>query len=145
MNNPVENGPKDFPDTEPMGLPEEGHSFAETVPQSLANVRKAPSLDELSLAPVVVTLYEVMGLVRQGDRVCPQPSRWLEFFRVLQEAAPGGGRPPEPLVGSAWASTPPLAKRMCFQQQLEWAEGRNALQPAYEFLKSLRDSDWYVA
>lgn len=147
MNNPIGNGPKDFPDTEPMGLPgapAEDPAFAETAPQPLANVRAPRSLDQLSLAPIEVTLYEVMGLVRQGNRVCPQPSRWLEFYRVIQEAAPGGGHPPEPLVGSAWAATPPLAKRMCFQQQLEWADGRNALQAAYDYLKSLRDSDWYV-
>lgn len=137
--------PKDFPETEPLPLPGDDASFADTAPQPLADVRRPLTLDDLSLAPVEVSLYEVMGLVRHGNRICPQPSRWLEFYHLLQEAAAGGGRPPEPLVGSAWAATPPLAKRMCFQQQLEWADGRNVLQPAYDFLKALRDSDWFVA
>jgi len=127
MNQKLANGPKDFPDTEPM------------MPDTPA------ALDQLSLAPVEATLYDVTALLRHGDRICPQPSRWLEFYRVLQEAAPGTERPPEPLVGSTWASSPPVAKRTCFQQQIEWADTHKVLQPAYDFLKSLRDSDWYVA
>jgi hypothetical protein len=137
---------KDFPDTEP--LPQSPSSYADTEPAPLADAPKpkAPlSLDSLSLAPLEVSLYEAMALTRKDNRICPQPSRWLEFYRLLQEGAPGAPRPPEPLVGSAWASTPPLAKRMCFQEQMEWADKHKVLQPAYEFLKALRDSDWYIA
>ena len=143
MNKPTPGRPLDFPDTEP--LPHDPSAYAETQPQPLPEAKPALSLDNLSLAPVEVSLYEVMGLASKNNRVCPQPSRWLEFYRLLQDNAPGAGRPPEPLVGSAWASTPPLAKRMCFQQQLEWADTNKALQPAFEFLKELRESDWYAA
>jgi hypothetical protein len=48
-------------------------------------------------------------------------------------------------VGSAWASTSPLAKRMAFNEQLEWADRNRCLTPIHEYLKTLRDADWYVA
>jgi hypothetical protein len=145
MKKPTPGRHQDFPDTEPLPR-EEAASYEDTQPQPLGEVRKpALSLDTLSLAPVEVSLYEAMALARRNNRVCPQPSRWLELYRVLQDSAPGAPRPPEPLVGSAWASTPPLAKRMSFEQQLEWADKNKALQAAYEFLQGLRDNDWYEA
>jgi hypothetical protein len=156
MTKPLWGRPKDFPDTEPMSTlprvpPGEEGLYAETQPlplMPLAAPAPAPRAfsDGLSLAPIEATLYEVLGVARKDNRVCPQPSRWLEFYRVLQDAV-GLGRPlpAQPLVGSAWASTPPLAKRMAFHEQLEWADKNGCLQPAYEYLKSLRDADWYGA
>lgn len=142
---------KDFPDTEPastlpMVPPGEEAAYAETQPSPLVSVRPAPdSFGELELAPIEVSLYEVMALARKDNRVCPQPSRWSEFYRLLQDHAAGAALPAEPLIGSAWASTPPLAKRMCFHEQIEWAERQRCLQAAYDHLKALRESDWYVA
>jgi hypothetical protein len=144
MTKPKPGRHQDFPETE--ALPDDPSGYAETQPLPLPEPSQAPaSLDNLSLAPLEMSLYETMALARKDNRVCPQPSRWLEFYRLLQDSAPGAARPPEPLVGSAWASTPPLAKRMCFEQQLEWADRNHALQPAYEFLRDLRESDWHAA
>jgi hypothetical protein len=150
MNEPTGGNPKDFADTEPLSLslasPEQAAAGTAGRPRTLATVRPAPiSLDGLSLEAQDASLYEVMGVVRRDNRVCPQPSRWLEFYRVLQDAAPAAARPPEPVIGSAWAVTPPLAKRTLFEQQLEWADQNKALQAAYEFLKALRDTDWYCS
>ena len=150
--------PQSFPDTEPLSQPmhHAGDTFYDqTVPQPLEPLAEAPapkkkiSLDDLgslSLAPVEVTLYEALAEIRKDNRVCPQPTRWLEFYRVLQEQGDGSAMPAEPLTGSAWASTPPLAKRMCFREQVEWADAHGCLAPAFDFLKSLPDTDWnYVS
>jgi hypothetical protein len=138
---------QDFPDTQPITVPMEFEDSmdAPTQPMGLMELPAPRGLDALELAPIEVTLYEVTGLTRRDNRVCPQPSRWLEMYRILQEQAGSGARPPDPVVGSAWASTPPLAKRMAFHQQLEWADRNNCLTPVHDYLKTLRDSDWYVA
>lgn len=148
MNKSLWGRRQDFAETEPITLPMvppgQESAFAETEPVPLADVRPARS-EPLSLAPIEVSLYEVSALARRDDRVCPQPTPWMAFFALLKEHARGGALPPEPLIGSAWAATPPLAKRMCFQEQLQWAERHRCLQAAYAFLKALRDGDWHTA
>jgi hypothetical protein len=147
-----------FPDTEPLSQPmhHAGDTFYDqTVPQPLEPMaevaapkrkRSLDALDALSLAPVVVTLYQALAEIRKDNRVSPQPTRWLEFYRLLQEQGDGSPLPPEPLTGSAWASTPSLAKRMCFREQVEWADAHGCLAAAFEFIKSLPDPDWnYVS
>lgn len=119
--------------------------YAPTEPMPLAGPKapRLPELGGLSLEPVAVSLYEALAEIRRNNRVCPLPTRWLEFYRVLQESAPGRKLPAPPLSGSAWAATPSLAKRACLRQQLEWADANGCLQPAYEFIKSVSDSDWH--
>lgn len=113
-------------------------NFAPTEPMTLE-----PALAELSLAPVEVTLYEVMAELRRNNRVCPQPTRWFEFYRVLIDASPRSKRPAEPPSASAWSSTPPLAKRMALREHVEWAQAHGCLQAAYDFLRRLPESDWH--
>jgi hypothetical protein len=146
------NSKPQFPDTEPLSQPmhHAGDTFYDkTVPQALEPLADLPkakkSLDDLgvlSLAPVEVTLYEALAEIRKDNRVSPQPTRWLEFYRLLEQAGDGSPLPPEPLTGSAWASTPSLAKRMCFREQVEWADAHGCLAPAFKFLKDLPDTDW---
>ena len=137
----------DFPDTQPITVPTEFEDSldAPTQPMGLMELPAISGLDALELAPIEVTLYEVTGLARKGNRVCPLPTRWVEMYRILQEQPGRGALPAEPVVGSAWASTPPLAKRMVLYEQLEWADGNHCLTAVHEYLKTLRDSDWYVA
>jgi hypothetical protein len=147
--------PQSFPDTEPMSqsMHHAGDTFYDdTVPMPLEPLTETPAaksydrMGALSLAPVEVTLYEALAEIRKDNRVCPLPTRWLEFHRLLLEEGDGSSLPPHPLTSSAWASTPPLAKRMCFRQQVEWADAHGCLAPAVEFLRSLPDTDWnYVS
>jgi hypothetical protein len=147
MSKPSMGTNQDFPDTEPITVPMGGDAslYAPTEPMDLMPAPAPRGLDGLELAPIEVTLYDVTALTRKDNRVCPQPSRWLEMYRILQEQAARGALPSQPVVGSAWASTPPLAKRMAFHEQLEWAERNHCLTPVHEYLKTLRDVDWYVA
>ena len=135
---------QDFPDTQPITVPVEFEASLDA-PTEPMGLMEMPAYGALELAPIEVTLYEVTGLTRKDNRVCPQPSRWLEMYRILQEQPGRGALPPDPVVGSAWASTPPLAKRMAFHEQLEWADRNHCLTPVHEYLKTLRDADWYVA
>lgn len=135
-----------FPDTEPMSQPMQyggENSFAPTEPQPLGKLPGEIDLGALSLAPAETTLYEALAEIRRDNRVCPLPTRWLEFYRLLQESSDGTPLPPQPLTGSAWASTPALAKRMCFREQVEWADRHGCLKPAFEFIEKLPDSDWH--
>jgi len=150
MNKPLFGGKKEsqFADTEPMpnmpmGLATDDQ-YANTVPQPLERPA-APAIPDLglSLAPVAAGEYELMALTRKDGRVCPTPTRWLEFYRVLQDNARGAALPPPPLTGSAWASTPASAKRQCFVTQVEWAVKHDCITPAYEFLDALAKTDWH--
>lgn len=136
-----------FPDTEPastlpMVPPGEESAYADTAPMPLANVRAAAPAP-LALAPLEITLYDLMALVRKDNRVCPLPSRWLEFYAMLERLSGGAALPSPPLVGSAWASTPASAKRMCFREQVEWAAENNVKNAAYQWLKTLPDAEWH--
>jgi hypothetical protein len=127
-------------------LPGEDSAFANTEPQPLPSARPAAAPLEslgLSLAPVEESLYEVLAEIRKNNRVCPLPTRWLEFHRLLEGMAGGAPLPPAPLVGSAWAATLPAAKRNCLREQVEWADARKGLNAAHEFLSGLSDADWY--
>jgi len=138
-------GTNKLPGQDPAA-PEPGYS--DTEPMPLREVKAEPDfggLGGLSLAPVEISLYEVMAATRKDNRVCPQPTRWLEFYRILQQAGAGAPLPASPLTGSAWAATPVSAKRMCFRDQVEWAANNHCLQPAWEFLSGMPDNDWYCA
>ena len=146
MNKFFSNSQPGFPDTEPMSQPMKyagDTSFAATQPSPLRALPDEPDFGSLSLAPAEVTLYEALAEIRKDNRVCPLPTRWLEFYRLLQESGDGTPLPPQPLTGSAWAATPSLAKRMCFREQVEWADRHRCLRQAYEFIESLPDNDWH--
>jgi hypothetical protein len=137
----------DFPDTEPASLPNlpaEDPRFAEPQVNAPAKPRVAAAEPlGLSLAPVEVSFYEVMSMAGKDNRVCPQPTRWLEMYRILQEAGRSQPLPAQPLTGSAWAATPAMAKRACLREQLEWADRNGCLQRVFEFLQGLPDTDWH--
>lgn len=147
MNKPLFGAKKEsqFADTEPMNMSlASDDQYANTEPAPLARAA-APAIPDmgLSLAPVAAGDYELMAETRKEGRVCPQPTRWLEFYRVLQDNAKGVALPQPPLTGSAWASTPASAKRTAFMEQVEWAVKNGCITPAYEFLASLPKTDWH--
>jgi hypothetical protein len=158
MNKPLfGKKPSQFADTEPastlpLTLSTDADFDAPTEPMPLGAAKPAkPSIADipelnLSLAAQEAGEYELMAELGKDNRVCPQPTRWLEFYRVLQDAAgPSGKLPTPPLTGSAWAATPPSAKRMCFREQAEWAVKNGCVVKAYEFLDKMGKSDWLYA
>lgn len=146
MNNLFGKKPSQFADTEPMAnlslASDDDYATAQPAQRPAAAAPAIPELN-LSLAPAGAGEFELMAQTRKDGRVCPQPTRWLEFYRVLQEAAQGAVLPAPPLSGSAWASSPVAAKRAAFEAQAAWAIQNGCLVPAYEFLERLSRSDWY--
>ena len=155
MNKPLfGKKPPQFADTEPAStipMTNEADFDAPTEPMPLRPNKPArPSIADipelnLSLASQEAGEYELMAELRKENRVCPQPTRWLEFYRILQDAAAGQPLPAPPLTGSAWAATPASAKRMCFREQAEWAVQHGCVGPAYAFLEKMAKSDWLYA
>lgn len=133
-----------FADTEPASTlpmipPGEESAYAETAPQPLVRLASAAAGGQQQ-GP----LHELMAVVRKDNRVCPQQQRWQDFYQLLEDLNEGGAPlPPPPLVGPAWASTPALAKRMCFREQVEWAAAHNCMIAACTFLKALPETDWH--
>jgi hypothetical protein len=149
QSKPPRPGSRTLADHEPPSLAlqdDQDPQFADTVRQPLMPLEEPVSaFGGLSIAPMEISLYEVMAEIGKENRVCPQPTRWLEFYRTLQDFAPGRPLPSPPITGSAWASTPSLRKRMCFRGQVEWAASNGCLQAAYDFIRALPDSDWHYA
>jgi hypothetical protein len=134
-----------FGDTEPMSTlpmlhPGDEAAYAETAPQPLARMLPAP-IDRFT-APRGAA-HDLMAEIRKDNRVCPQPQRWAEFYELLSDLNEGAQMPSPPLVGKAWTSTPALAKRMCFCEQVEWAIVNDRVIAAHAFLKCLREQDWH--
>lgn len=134
-----------FADTEPMHPPHDAEELATEPMPLMAMAAGVPDLDALglSLAPLEAGEYELMAETRKDGRVCPVPTRWLEFYRVLQDAARGRPLPPPPLTGSGWASTSAAAKRARFLEHAEWAVRNGCITPAYAFLQALPAPEWY--
>ena len=132
-----------FPDTEPMTQPVAyGEDFdADTQPMPLMSTSWP---EPLTLAPPQIALYDLLAEIRKDGRVCPLPTRWLAFYRLLEAHADGTALPPAPLTGSAWAATPALAKRMCLREQVEWTASHNCMNAAWLFLKQLPQADWHT-
>ena len=139
-------GSEPFSDTEPastlpMILPDEESAYADTAPPT--DVEAVAPAPPAAMAPAEVTLDDLVHEIRRDGRACPLPMRWLAFYRLLEEHAGARPLPPPPLVGSAWAATPSLDKRVCFRQQVEWAAANHCTLAAYQFLKELKKGDWH--
>ena len=47
-----------------------------------------------------------------------------------------------PVTGPAWNVTPPLTKRLCFREQIEWAESQGVLESAVAFMQAMSEEEW---
>ena len=97
-------------------------------------------------APAKLTLDRVMAEIRRNARVCPQPPQWMKLYVLLARYRSGNARmPAPPLSGAVWNASPVAAKRMCFIEQLEWADKHGCLKEVFELLQELKDDQWYYA
>lgn len=135
-----------FADTAPMTLPPgmrpDEPGWAVTQPSGgtpLAPIARKPAESQ-----PLYTLEAAMVLARRNNRVCPRPERWDAFTRMLpaRKTLRGTLPPPVPPTGAAWAVTPPLTKRLCFREQIEWAEGAGLLESVMAFMQAMSEQDW---
>lgn len=133
-----------FAPTAPMPaqaqLSTEEQSWAPTQPASKPVLPQPKRRDPEPL----FTLESAMLVARRNNRVCPRPERWQEFSALLPERKTqrGSMQPPPAITGRAWEVTPPLTKRLCFREQIEWAESTGVLEPVMAFLLAMPEQDW---
>ena len=80
-----------------------------------------------------------------GDgRVIPRD--WDKVYKMLpskRQLASGGWEPPLPLILAAWHETTPLEKQLRFREHVQWAADHGRLDLLGEYLRALREDDWY--
>ena len=74
-----------------------------------------------------------------GNRICPQPNKWNEFWHLL-----GCPRDMPPFVLSGWAFSTNREKRTRFREQLEYASAAGLLEGANGFVLSLGPQEWHT-
>ena len=129
------------PMTQPPGLSPEEIAWSATVPATGAPSQRLPKARR---SEAVFTLEAAMLVARRNNRVCPRPERWDAFTAMLptRKTLRGTQQPPAPATGAAWALTPSLTKRLCFREQIEWAERAGALESVMAFLQSMSEEEW---
>lgn len=133
-----------FADTQPAtsshSLTTEERGWARTAPVDLP-----PREGMRREKQPVLSIDAAMLVARRNNRVCPRPERWEEFYRLLQahQAGAKAPKPPAPATGAAWTVTPSLTKRLCFREQVEWADRHGLLEPVMEFMVHLDEADWF--
>jgi len=130
------------PMTQPPGMTPEEVSWAATQPAGGVVLPKR--MPRKSVEQPLFTLEGAMLVARRNNRVCPRPERWDEFMKLLpvKKSMRGSQQPPAPPTGAAWAVTPALTKRLCFREQVEWAERAGALESVMAFMQSMAEEEW---
>ena len=66
----------------------------------------------------------LLAYVTENGRICPQPTRWDELWKLLpnkQQTAGGGWKPSLPLILGAWHYTTGLDKVLRLREHIEYA------------------------
>ena len=126
----------------PPFAPTQDPMYAATKPMGLPTTRDSDPPPPPAAAGVSFDV--VMLEARKLNRVCPRPRRWQQLYEMLpgRKVVNGEQHPPPPILGPAWGAVPPLAKRLCFREHLEWADSHGELTPVFGFLKSLTEEEW---
>lgn len=91
------------------------------------------------------TTKSLIAYCRENSRVCPMPPRWNALWELLpdRKRAGGGWQPPTPLILAAWNDTPTMFKMLRLAEHIEWAAEHGALESVADFLRGLREEDWF--
>jgi hypothetical protein len=125
----------------PSQLTPEERGWASTQPAGMA---AAPLSTRRREAQPLYTLDSAILMARRNNRVCPRPERWNELSKLLpaRRTMRGNQAPPAAATGVAWAMTPSLTKRLCFREQIEWAEREGALEAIMTFMQAMSEEEW---
>jgi len=93
----------------------------------------------------MATLEEALEEAQRNNRVCPQPQKWNELYKLLpnKRRKGGGWEPPLPLILAAWWDTPAMPKMLRLREHIEWAYEQGCLDAVYEFMKNLKEEEWF--
>ena len=90
-------------------------------------------------------LQTLISFCSENERVCPQPDKWNELWKLLPNRSRQGSgwEPALPLILGAWHDTPALLKTFRLREHLEWADKHGTLDVVNEFLRNLAETDWH--
>ena len=130
------------PMTQPPGMTPEEIGWAATQPAGGALLKRMATVKPVDRP--LFTLEAAMLVARKNNRVCPRPQQWDAFMNLLpaKKSLRGMQQPPAPATGAAWSVTPALTKRLCFREQIEWAEHAGVLEPVMQFMQSMSEEEW---
>jgi hypothetical protein len=134
-----------FMPTAPMSvagkLASENPGWAATQPAGSLGQSRPGALEK---SQPLFTLESAMLVARRNNRVCPRPERWNELSKLLppRKTLRGSQQPPVAVTGAAWNVTPALTKRLCFREQIEWAESQGVLEDIVAFMQTMSEQEW---
>jgi len=106
-------------------------------------------LENIELELSRVSADELQSLIdysQTNGRVCPQPMKWNELWKMLpdrERTQESGWKPSSPLILGAWWCASVQAKRSRFQEHLTWAESKGVLDKVRVFLEGLSEDEWF--
>ena len=91
------------------------------------------------------TVENLIAYCRENNRVCPLPSHWSRLWEMLPNRVQvgAGWQPPLPLILAAWHDTPANSKMARLAEHIEWAAKHDAPDSIGQFLRDLREEDWF--
>ncbi len=93
----------------------------------------------------MVTLEQALEEAQKNDRVCPQPQKWSELYKLLTNRVRKGNgwEASLPLILAAWWETPAKLTILRLREHIEWAFEHSCLDVIYEFMLNLKEDEWY--
>ena len=93
----------------------------------------------------MTTLDELIGEIREKERICPNPQPWNRLWFMLPDRRRVGQvhERSAPLILAAWHHTSDAEKRERFLTHLQWANDHGALEKISDFLAGLSSEDWH--
>lgn len=83
---------------------------------------------------------ELIDYCKENNRICPMPDYWNELWKRLKNKK--RKEPAVPLILGAW-NEPALLKQLRFFEHLEWAKEQGQLEEISDYVKSLKEENWY--
>ena len=92
-----------------------------------------------------LTIEEVLAVIQNNKRVCPQPQKWQQLYDMLPSKQRKGAAwvPPLPLILGAWRDTPDMSKMLRLREHIEWADAHGYLEEVSLFLLELPEEQWH--
>jgi hypothetical protein len=77
-----------------------------------------------------------------NERICLVPAKWNDLYKFIKIKS-GKDDVVKPLILGGWYETPLLVKKLCFQQQLEYAYDNDILESVKIYLSKLSENQWH--
>ena len=92
-------------------------------------------------------LKNLMGFLNKNGRICPQPKKWNELWKMLPDRKQKGNgwEPSLPLILAAWWEASDEQKAERLKSHVQWAFEHGKLLQIDSYLRNLSDNDWHYA